>query len=75
MANALRKICMICFQITMPLFMIFGAIMVALQLVGAVTGNAHLVVDARSIFRPLAFRASTVCIFASFVNSYLDKEE
>lgn len=75
MKSLLKTICMTVYQITMPAFMIIGCIMVLTQIFSALTSNGNLCVYIRNLLRPWAFNASCLCLFASFINSYLKEEK
>lgn len=61
------------FEITMPLFILLGILIVVIQGVAILTGNGSLLVWIYKFFYPWASRASSICMFAAFIYSYVKK--
>ena len=71
MKKNIKQILMVCFQISMPLFMILGTILVGTQLVACITSNGNLAVYIRNLLRPWACYAAGVFLFVAFLDSYI----
>lgn len=74
MKKTLKQILMACFQISMPLFMILGTVLVGTQLFAIFAHNGNLAVYIRNLLRPWACYAAGVCLFAAFLDSYIKLE-
>ncbi len=74
MKKTLKAICMFVYQISMPAFIIIGGVMVLTQLYCALVSNGNLCVYIKKLLQPWASISATVCLFASFINSYLKTE-
>ncbi len=74
MKKTLKSICHICFGLCMPAFMIFGTILVLVQLLSCFTGNGNLCVYIQKLLRPWATGAAGVVVFVAFFDSYLKLE-
>lgn len=65
------KICMIVFEITLPLFMIMGAVLVFTQLVGALTGNGAVVLGINNALEVYSIWTASICAFSGFIMGYV----
>ncbi len=72
MKNILKKICMVCYQISMPAFMLIGTVMVLTQLYCCLAIDGKLCAAAAKTLQPWASKAAGLCLFASFFYSYLE---
>ena len=64
------------FEITLPLFVILGAVLVFTQLVGAILGNGAVVLGIDNALKFYATLISCICAFSAFFSSYLkDKDK
>lgn len=76
MKKTLYHICVVVFEITLPLFVILGAILVFTQLVGAILGNGAIVLGIDNTLKFYATLVSCICAFSAFISSYLrDKDK
>jgi len=73
MKNFLRALSLPVFQITMPLFLLLGAVIVITQIVCCFTGNGSMSLWIRNLLRPWATYSAGVCLFAAFIYSYVKK--
>lgn len=71
MKKSVRFVCMKIFEFAMPLFMILGIIIWAIQMVAIFTGQGSLLVWVYKQFYPWASTASSICMFAAFIYSYV----
>lgn len=70
MKNTVYKICMVIFEITLPLFLIMGTILVFTQLIGALMGNGALVKGINTALKTYSVWVACVCAFSGFIMSY-----
>ena len=76
MKKTLYRICVLVFEITLPLFVILGGILVFTQLAGAVIGNGAVVLGIDNALKFYATVVSCICAFSAFCSSYLkDKDK
>lgn len=76
MKKTLYRICVVVFEITLPLFVILGAVLVFTQLVGAIMGNGAVVLGIDNALKFYATLISCICAFSAFFSSYLkDKDK
>lgn len=76
MKKTLYRICVVVFEITLPLFVILGAVLVFTQLVGAILGNGAVVLGIDNALKFYATLISCICAFSAFFSSYLkDKDK
>lgn len=73
MKKSLKSLAMVVFQISMPLFMLLGLALVGIQLISIFMGSGSQVVWAKKTLYPLASTASSICMFAAFIYSYVKK--
>ena len=74
MKKTLYRICVLVFEITLPLFVILGGILT--QLAGAVIGNGAVVLGIDNALKFYATVVSCICAFSAFFSSYLkDKDK
>ncbi|MCH3915849.1 MAG: hypothetical protein LKE29_11480 [Acidaminococcaceae bacterium] len=71
MKKTIKQFLMVCFQISMPLFMILGTLLVGTQLFAIFTQNGNMAVYINKLLRPWACYAAGVCLFAAFLDSYI----
>ena len=70
MKQTIYSICMVNFLITLPLFLIMGAVLVYTQLFGAIIGDGKLVKTINSSLKTYSVWVSCVCAFSGFIMSY-----
>ncbi|MDR3728340.1 MAG: hypothetical protein Q3X94_00980 [Oscillospiraceae bacterium] len=76
MKKTLYRICVVVFEITLPLFVVLGAVLVFTQLVGAILGNGAVVLGIDNALKFYATLISCICAFSAFFSSYLkDKDK
>ena len=76
MKKTLYRICVLVFEITLPLFVILGGILDFTQLAGAVIGNGAVVLGIDNALKFYATVVSCICAFSAFFSSYLkDKDK
>lgn len=73
MAKTLKSICMGAFEISMPLFILLGILIVCVQGIAIFTKNGSLLVWVYKFFYRWASMASSICMFAAFIYSYVKK--
>lgn len=71
MKKTLYQICMVIFNITLPLFLLMGAVLVFGQLLGAVLGNGTLVLGLNEALKMYSIWVSSICAFSGFIMGYL----
>ncbi len=71
MKKTLRAICMKLFEITMPLFIILGIVIWGMQMIAILAGKGSLLVWSYKSLYPWASTASSICMFAAFIYSYV----
>lgn len=70
MKKMLYNICMIIFEVTLPLFLIMGAILVFGQLIGALIGNGAFVQGINDVLKTYSVWIASICAFSGFIMSY-----
>ena len=65
MKKTIYNFCMVVFEVTLPLFLIMGAILVFGQLIGALMGNGAFVKGIND-----ALWVASICAFSGFIMSY-----
>lgn len=70
MKKAIYNICMVIFEITLPLFLIMGAVLVFTQLFGALVGNGALVLGINSAIKTYSIWVASICAFSGFIMGY-----
>ena len=75
MKKTLAKIFLTIFSITLPLFLIMGAVLVFTQLFGAIAGNGVLVLGINKAVKVYATWISCICAFSAFFLSYLKEKK
>ncbi|MDR1915482.1 MAG: hypothetical protein LBQ58_02785 [Synergistaceae bacterium] len=71
MKEGLYKGLTVIFTVTLALFMLMGAVIVIVQLIGIVMGNGDMVLSIHNRFNTYAIRVSALCGFAGFFAAYL----
>ena len=71
MKKTLYRILMPVFEITLPVFLLMGAVLVFTQLFGAAAGNGAIVMGVNSALKLYATWISCICAFSAFFLSYL----
>lgn len=66
---------MIVFEITLPLFLLMGMILVLTQLVGALMGNGALVLGINSALKTYSIWVASICAFSGFIMSYVREKK
>ena len=78
MKKTIYSICMVIFEITLPLFLIMGAVLVYTQLFGAIIGDGKLVKTINSSLKTYSTYSvwvSCVCAFSGFIMSYTKEKK
>ena len=75
MKKTIYSICMVIFEITRPLFLIMGEVLVYTQLFGAVIGDGKLVKTINSSLKTYSVWVSCVCAFSGFIMSYTKEKK
>lgn len=75
MKKTIYNICMIVFEITLPLFLLMGTVLVLTQLIGALLGNGALVLGINSALKTYSIWAASICAFSGFIMSYVRKKK
>lgn len=70
MKTTIHNICMIVFQITLPLFLFMGTVLVMTQLVGALMGNGALVLGINDALKTYSVWVASVCAFSGYIMGY-----
>lgn len=72
--EALRKVCMVVFKVTLPLFLLMGVVLVLGQLIGAIIGNGALVLGINTALKTYSIWVASACAFSGFIMGYLKKK-
>ena len=75
MKKMIYNICMIVFEITLPLFLLMGTVLVLAQLVGALMGNGALVLGINSALKTYSIWVASICAFSGFIMSYVREKK
>ena len=75
MKKMIYNICMIVFEITLPLFLLMGTVLVLTQLVGALMGNGALVLGINSALKTYSIWVASICAFSGFIMSYVREKK
>lgn len=75
MKKTIYNICMIVFEITLPLFLLMGTVLVLTQLIGALLGNGALVLGINSALKTYSIWAASICAFSGFIMSYVREKK
>lgn len=75
MKKMIYNICMVVFEITLPLFLLMGTILVLTQLVGAVIGNGAIVLNINTALKTYSIWAASVCALSGFIMSYVKEKK
>lgn len=70
MKKTIYNICMVIFEITLPLFLLMGAVLVFTQLFGALTGNGAIVLGINSALKTYSIWVASICAFSGFIMGY-----
>lgn len=70
MKKTINSICMVVFEITLPLFLLMGAVLVFTQLFGAAMGNGALVKGINTALKTYSVWVASVCAFSGFIMGY-----
>lgn len=71
MREQLYRISSIVFTATVILFMLMGAAIVVIQLVGIILGSGAMVLGIDSVLKDLSTETAALCGFAGFFAAYL----
>lgn len=66
---------MIVFEITLPLFLLMGTVLVLTQMIGALLGNGALVLGINSALKTYSIWAASICAFSGFIMSYVREKK
>lgn len=75
MKKAVHGFCMVVFEITLPLFLLMGAVLVFTQLAGALVGNGALVKGVNSALKTYSIWVASVCAFSGFIMGYVREKK
>lgn len=75
MKKTIYNICMIVFEITLPLFLLMGTVLVLTQMIGALLGNGALVLGINSALKTYSIWAASICAFSGFIMSYVREKK
>lgn len=75
MKKTIYNICMVVFEITLPLFLLMGTVLVLTQLVGALIGNGAIVLGINSALKTYSIWVASVCAFSGFIMSYVREKK
>ena len=70
MKKTIYSICMFVFQITLPLFLLMGAVLVFGQLIFALMGNGAVVLALNTALKTYSVWVASVCAFSGFIMGY-----
>lgn len=70
MKKTIYNICMVIFEITLPLFLLMGAVLVFTQLIGALIGNGAIVLGINTAIKTYSIWVASICAFAGFIMGY-----
>lgn len=70
MKKTIYNICMAVFEITLPLFLVMGAVLVFTQLIGALIGNGAIVLGINTAVKTYSIWVSSICAFSGFIMGY-----
>lgn len=70
MKKAINSVCMVIFEVTLPLFLIMGAVLVFTQLFGALMGNGALVKGVNTALKTYSVWVASICAFSGFIMGY-----
>ncbi len=71
MKKTLRTVCMKIFEVSMPLFILLGILVWVVQMAAIFMGHGSLLVWIYKTLYPWASTASSLCMFAAFIYSYV----
>ena len=75
MKKTIYNICMVVFEITLPLFLLMGAVLVFGQLIGALMGNGTIVLGLNNAIKTYSVWVASVCAFSGFIMSYVREKK
>lgn len=75
MKKTIYDICMVIFEITLPLFLLMGAVLVLTQLVGALIGNGAIVLGINNALKTYSIWVASICAFSGFIMSYVREKK
>ena len=75
MKKTIYNICMVVFEITLPLFLLMGAVLVFGQLIGALMGNGAIVLGLNNAIKTYSVWVVSVCAFSVFIMSYVREKK
>lgn len=70
MKKTIYNICMVVFEITLPLFLVMGAVLVFTQLIGALIGNGAVVLGINTAIKTYSIWVASICAFSGFIMGY-----
>lgn len=70
MKKTIYNICMVVFEITLPLFLLMGTVLVFGQLIGALIGNGAMVLGLNTALKTYSIWVASICAFSGFIMSY-----
>lgn len=70
MKKTIYNFCMVVFEVTLPLFLIMGAILVFGQLIGALMGKGAFVKGINDALKTYSVWVASICAFSGFIMSY-----
>ena len=75
MKKTIYSICMVVFEITLPLFLLMGAVLVFGQLIGALMGNGAIVLGLNTAIKTYSVWVASICEFSGFIMSYVREKK
>lgn len=75
MKTTINNICMVIFEITLPLFLLMGTALVLTQLVGALMGNGALVLGINSALKTYSIWVASICAFSGYIMGYTNPKK
>ena len=70
MKKTIYQAAMLVFQITLPLFLLMGAVLVFGQLIFALMGNGAMVLGLNTAIKTYSIWVASVCAFSGFIMGY-----
>ena len=71
MKKTIYNICMVVFEITLPLFLLMGAVLVFGQLIG----DGAIVLGLNNAIKTYSVWVASVCAFSGFIMSYVREKK
>lgn len=75
MKKIIFNLCMAIFEITLPLFLLMGAVLVFGQLIFALMGNGAMVLGLNTAIKTCSIWVASICAFSGFVMGYVREKK